>query len=192
MDSVSGDQRVDDSSTHPGWGRWGVDDEAGAANYVDAEAVRRGIASVRTGTTVSLAVPIRDGVGFGLVGRANPTHHMLRTGGDYAAGLPERGGFGFADDIISLPTHSMTHVDALSHVWRDRLMYNGFSSDHVTSRGARRLGIDKMPPFCFDETHQTSVVAFAGAPVSCDAMKSSSATLLERICAGACECTVWG
>lgn len=146
MEGVSGEGQHDSGAAHPGWGRWGADDEAGAANYVDSQAVLRGIAAVRTGRAVSLAVPIRDGTGFGLVGRPDPTHHMLRSGGDYAAGLPERGGFGFADDVISLPTHSTTHVDALSHVWRDRTMYNGFSSDHVTSRGARRLGIDKMPP----------------------------------------------
>jgi kynurenine formamidase len=71
---------------------------------------------------------------------------MLRSGADYAVGLPERGGFGFADDLISLATHSVTHVDALSHVWRDHTMYNGFSADSITSRGAGRLGIDKMPP----------------------------------------------
>ena len=128
------------------WGRWGDKDERGAANLIGPEAVARGIACVTSGTAIPLATAIHHNQGLGLVGRTPPTHFMLRSGGDYAAGLPERGGFGFADDVITLATHGSTHVDALSHVWRDGKMYNGFSSNEVTSRGARRLGIDKMPP----------------------------------------------
>jgi kynurenine formamidase len=71
---------------------------------------------------------------------------MLRDGGDYAAGLPERGGFGFADDVVMMPAHGVTHVDALAHVWQDGQMYNGHPANFVTSRGARRLGVDKMGP----------------------------------------------
>ncbi len=59
---------------------------------------------------------------------------------------PERFGFGFADDMISMPTHGVTHIDALSHIWRDGQMYNGFESRTVTSRGASRLGIENVSP----------------------------------------------
>lgn len=129
-----------------GWGRWGAEDELGALNLLGTTQVRRGIAEVRDGVVVSLATPIVNGRGFGIVGRTPPTHYMVRDGGDYAAGASERAGFAFADDVITLPTHGVTHVDALSHVWRDGQMYNGHSSDRVTSRGAARLGIDKMTP----------------------------------------------
>lgn len=128
------------------WGRWGEDDERGAANLLDQEAVLAAAAEVRTGEVLPLAAPITGGRGFGLVGRPDPVHLMLRDGGDYAAGLPERGGFGFADDILTLPTHGVSHMDALSHVWRDGLMYNGVPATAVTSRGARKLGIEKIPP----------------------------------------------
>ncbi|BBX65154.1 putative cyclase [Mycobacterium saskatchewanense] len=141
---------VNDVAAHPPLpdkpAEWGADDEAGAANFVGPQAVRRGIRCVRSGTTLSLAAPIRNGKGFGLVGRAAPMHYMTRSGADYAAGQPERGGFGFADDVITMPTHGVTHVDALAHVWSDGVLYNGFSSREITSRGARRLGIEKMPP----------------------------------------------
>lgn len=126
--------------------RGGLDDEIGAARHAGPDAVRRGTAAVREGRAISLAAPIRNGAGFGLVGRTPPMHLMIRTGADYAAGLPERAGFGFADDVITLPTHGATHVDALAHVWRDGLMYNDFPAREVTSRGARHLGIEKMPP----------------------------------------------
>lgn len=129
-----------------GWGRWGSDDELGALNVLGPPQVRRGIAEVRDGVVVGLSTPIVAGRGFGVVGRAAPAHYMVRDGGDYAGGLPERAGFGFADDVVTLPTHGVTHVDALSHVWQHGQMYNGHPSQGVTSRGATRLGIDKMTP----------------------------------------------
>jgi kynurenine formamidase len=129
-----------------GWGRWGEDDERGALNRVDADVVRSAVGEVREGTVLSLAAPITGGKGFGLVGRPDPVHLMFRDGGDYAAGLSERAGFGFADDLLTVPTHSVSHMDALAHVWRDGLMYNGIPAGEVTSRGARRLGIDKAGP----------------------------------------------
>jgi kynurenine formamidase len=128
------------------WGRWGPEDQRGAANLVDAEAARRGLAAVRTGDTLSLAVPMRAGAGSPAVGRPPLQHYMLRDGGDYAAGLPERGGFGFADDCVVMATHGSTHIDALSHVWRDGQMYNGHPASAVTSRGARTCGIEAVGP----------------------------------------------
>lgn len=128
------------------WGRWGPDDELGSLNLLRSAEVRRGIAEVRDGTVIPLAAPIRSGKGFGVVGRNPPTHYMIRDGGDYAAGLPERAGFGFADDVVLLPTHGVTHIDGLSHVWQDGQMYNGHPSSAVTSRGAARLGVDKITP----------------------------------------------
>lgn len=133
--------------THaPSWGRWGPDDERGALNTLGPKAVARGLACVVDNVPVSLAAPIVAGRATGAVERPAPAHHMLRDGGDYAAGLAERGGFGFADDVITLPTHGVTHLDALSHVWRDGLMYNGHPSTEVSSNGARRLGIHTVGP----------------------------------------------
>jgi kynurenine formamidase len=128
------------------WGRWGESDQRGALNLLGAEQVRRGLSAVRSGEVVSLAAPIHSGRGFGVVGRSAPQHYMVRDGGDYAAGLTERAGFGFADDVITLPTHGVSHLDALAHVWRDGVMYNGHAADSVSSRGAARLGIENVQP----------------------------------------------
>ena len=107
----------------------------------------RGIASVRSGRVVTLAIEIEGGSrGPATPNRAPVQHFMVRDGGDYAAGLEERGGFGFADDVILLPTHGTTHIDALCHVWQHGKMYNGFDASEVTSRGAMRCGIDKLQP----------------------------------------------
>ncbi|MDP3676630.1 MAG: cyclase family protein [Novosphingobium sp.] len=128
-----------------GNGRFGPADERGAANLVDGAATLRGIAAAGRGRVVTLAVPIASNDrGAAAEMRAPPQHFMTRDGGDYAAGLAERAGYGFADDVIVLPTHGTTHIDALAHVWRDGIMYNGFSAATVTSRGAARCGIDKL------------------------------------------------
>lgn len=122
-------------------------DERGALNLVDSAAVRRGLATVTDGTVISLAQPIRPGA-LPIAGMRNPPMHIMhRDGGDYAAGLPERPGYGFADDSLLIACHGATHLDALAHVWQDGRMYNGFSANEVTSRGAARCGIDKAGPF---------------------------------------------
>lgn len=128
------------------WGRWGPDDERGALNFVDEAAVARGLGAVRHNRPVSLGLPLRSGQGPVAGFRQPLQHFMTRDGGDYAAGLPERPGYGFADDTIVLACHGTTHLDALSHVWRDGQMWNGYSADTVTSRGAARCGIETAGP----------------------------------------------
>ena len=126
---------------------WGKSDERGARNLIDAAATKRGIASVKTGQVISLSIEIVGGSrGPATPMRAPAQHFMVRHGGDYAAGLPERHGFGYADDVIMLPTHGTTHIDALAHVWCGGRMYNGFAATAVTSKGAAQCGIDKLDP----------------------------------------------
>lgn len=127
------------------WGNWGADDERGALNRLDNSATLRGIACVASGETVSLAMPLRSGKGPVAKGRQPMQHFMTRDGGDYAAGLPEPG-FGFSDDYFIMPTQGTTHIDALAHIFREGQMWNGHSSNLVTSRGARVCGIDKTGP----------------------------------------------
>jgi len=126
---------------------WGAADEIGARNLVDAAATRRGAASVTNGRVIPLALLIEAGKPAPVADMRAPVQHfMTRDGGDYAAGLPERFGFGFTDDVIMLPTHGTTHIDALSHVVCGGEIYNGFSSNTITSKGARHCGIDKLDP----------------------------------------------
>ncbi|TQC47855.1 cyclase family protein [Rhodococcus sp. WS4] len=131
--------------TSAAWGRWGVDDERGALNRITPDSVLRAVASVSTGEPVSLAIAMNAGGGPHFKGRAPLQHFMTRHGGDYAAGLRERG-FGYADDYVLMATHGTTHMDALSHVWRDGLMWNGISANTVTSRGASKCGIENVGP----------------------------------------------
>ena len=132
--------------TGAGWGRWGANDERGALNLVDSQAVRRGLDAARRGQVLPLGLPVQSRQVPVVPPRPPVLHTMLVDGADFEAGA-RRGpnGFQVADDHLSLACHSGTHIDALSHVARDGLMYNGIPASEVRSTtGARRLGIDRV------------------------------------------------
>lgn len=138
-------QQAESGAQPPGnWGRWGAEDERGAANLLTPELLRAAAGLVRRGRIYSLSLPVQSkGVPVGSR-RSPPLHFMTLDGGDYAAGLKLRGGFQTSDDHVSLGTHVTTHIDALAHVWYDDRLYNGFAGDTVRSSGAKRCGIDKL------------------------------------------------
>ena len=126
------------------WGRWGADDERGAANLISPEILRSAAGLVRRGIPYSLALPIQhQGTPVGRQ-RVRPIHLMSQDSGDFRDGHTHPGGFCDADDFIGLSTHTGTHIDALAHVWYADRLYNGFPASTVTSAGAQRLGIDKL------------------------------------------------
>src|SRR5271156_982686 len=58
------------------WGRWGNDDEKGTLNYIQPEHIRRAAGLVRSGRSVSMAIPINK-----VAGPDNPrpaAHYMVR------------------------------------------------------------------------------------------------------------------
>jgi kynurenine formamidase len=127
------------------WGRWGKEDERGAANFATAERIQKAASSlVRKGKVYSLAIPLQTSDVPVLPPRVPPQHFMRLDGGDYAAGLKRKGGFQTSDDFIALGTHTTTHIDALAHVWYDDRLYNDFSANTVRSNGAKHCGIDKL------------------------------------------------
>src|ERR1700679_3517260 len=79
-------------------------------------------------------------------------HSVPRFGPAWAAnpGAQERGRyfqddlFGFHDDMNLMPLQAAPQWDALSHVYYEEQLYNGFPADSVTSFGARHCGIDKV------------------------------------------------
>jgi kynurenine formamidase len=126
------------------WGRWGPDDERGALNLVTQAKTREAAALVRRGAVFSLQLPLDDrGPQTGAFGRVNAVHQMVATGTDHAAGAQDYGlGWGYADDSLFLFLQGGTQWDGLAHIFRDQRMYNGYPASEVTSRGARRNGIE--------------------------------------------------
>src|ERR1700735_3955230 len=135
----------EDSDRLSNWGRWGAQDERGAANLITPATVRAAVNLDEDGVVHSLAMPIQQRGVPVYPERMPPMHFMALDGGDYAAGARVRWrDFEVADDYIFLGTHGTTHVDALSHGWYGGKMYNGFEPTRVGSYGATRLGIENL------------------------------------------------
>lgn len=121
------------------WGRWGADDRLGTLNHITKQKRAEAAALVTRGEAVSCAWeidvrPQADQV-FG-----PPQRFMLGTG----QGLPDEPRWAGASEFVGLVFHgySVTHLDALSHYFWDRHMYNGIDAAEVTSReGARQHAI---------------------------------------------------
>ena len=111
------------------WGRWGDDDEAGAINLITAEKRLEAVALVRSGRTVSMC---RDYPKVPAPHNPNPAQHFMR--------MIDRGEAGGVVDYYGFIYHgqTMTHIDALCHVWDDGGMWNGRDpAVEITSDGAQ-------------------------------------------------------
>src|SRR5579862_9784202 len=90
------------------WGRWGKDDERGALNYITDEKRAGAAALVRTGETVSLALPLPT---VPAPDKHSPVTHLM-----IQSDAPASGAGGCADYFaISHHGFMTTHLDALSH-----------------------------------------------------------------------------
>lgn len=127
------------------WGRWGGDDERGAANLLSEEHVLACSQLVKRGRVYPLGLDISArGKPAAHPMRARPLHMMARDAGDYAAGERLPGDLRFADDYLLIACHGSTHVDALAHLWAGEHLYNGHPASSVRSNGAARCGIEKL------------------------------------------------
>lgn len=120
------------------WGRWGAEDEAGALNLITDAVRRRAAAAVRHGRAVSCS---RDLPVHPAPDNPHPAMHMMVAGGDDCL-VPEIGLESTAD-FVGIAFHGMasSHLDALCHVHRNGLMYNGFEGTLVKSTGAKKNSV---------------------------------------------------
>ncbi|MEZ5285880.1 MAG: cyclase family protein [Vicinamibacterales bacterium] len=112
------------------WGRWGADDQLGAANLVTDATRRQALGLARLGVTVSLAHPPLTAEADD---NANPFEHTMNRG--------------FTTDRYSVSYHGYahSHLDALCHIlYRDQT-YNGYPRAEVnTAQGCTKLAIDTL------------------------------------------------
>jgi kynurenine formamidase len=131
------------------WGRWGSEDERGTLNLLTDDVVLRATRVCKTGKVYRLGLPIqREGVPV-FPYRGAPQRLTLTSQTDslmQSYGAAE--GVGANEDVLIVASHSITHMDALCHVFADRKHYNGFSADSFeTYTGAPRCGIEKTNSF---------------------------------------------
>lgn len=119
------------------WGRWGASDEIGCLNLMNPDVIKRAAGLVRTGRAYSLGMPLDAH------GPQWPLRHKTWRVTTFRR---VAGGRGSCDDVVTLHSHSSTHMDALCHVWYEDTLYNGASvTEHIASSGATRSSIDKVP-----------------------------------------------
>jgi kynurenine formamidase len=132
------------STTTSNWGRWGADDERGAANFISPDLLKSAAGLIRSGRVFSLALPLSEKESPVYEGRTPPLHFMRSDSADHEEGGDCTGAFKYADDYVALFTHTGTHIDALAHVWYGDQLYNGYPAKAMRSYGAPKLGIDKL------------------------------------------------
>jgi kynurenine formamidase len=142
------------------WGKWGDSDQVGTLNYITPEKVTAASRLVKRGRSFPLCAPYdSDGPWSGSFFRRNPIRLMIVHGGDekitdhlkeYPGSLSEAfkamyaGPMRFADDVVVMNLQAGTQWDALSHVWYDEKLYNGYPSGSVTGLGATKNGIERV------------------------------------------------
>jgi kynurenine formamidase len=126
------------------WGRWGPDDEIGTLNLVDDEARRRGVAAAVSGRVFALGLPVSEaqGIQLGFVkGRINPALSMIQVNEPLS---PDPEWVRSSEDLLTMPTQSTTHWDALAHFSYGGVLYNGYPASATSESGAARCGIHRL------------------------------------------------
>src|SRR4249920_712122 len=117
------------------WGRWGDDDERGALNLITADAVKAAAHRRTTGKVYSLSIPLSQATVPAVHDRPAPERYTLSSVADIGRVPPffDIGeGVGANEDVLVLPSHIGTHMDALSHVAAGSQLYNGYPAASFT------------------------------------------------------------
>lgn len=123
------------------WGRWGEADRLGTLNHITPQKRRSAARLVEEGESISLAWEI-DVHHQPEHTHAPPLRHFLTTGEGLSEadrvlppGIRAGDRQGGALEWIGMMFHgfSVTHLDALGHIFWDRQMYNGVSSNKVSA-----------------------------------------------------------
>jgi kynurenine formamidase len=138
------------------WGRWGKADELGALNLITPAKRKQAAALVREGVAVSLA---RDTNKEREPDNPNPYQHAMNLSGENPGGQ-------WSADTFSILFHGYqhTHLDALCHIFHQGRMYNGFSQQEVTAKGARKLAITNLKQGVFTRGVLMDIPALKGVP----------------------------
>ncbi|HET6883630.1 MAG TPA: cyclase family protein [Pirellulales bacterium] len=118
------------------WGRWGKDDQRGTLNLITPAKQKAAVASVSDGVTVSLA---RAAIKQESDGSSAFEHQIVV--------LPKPGDeIAYAGDEFAVRYHgfSQTHLDGLCHLVYKGRMYNGFSQETLSAKGAAKLGVENF------------------------------------------------
>lgn len=112
------------------WGRWGPDDQLGAANLITDAKRKQAAGLVKVGIAVGLAHPPLTEAA---PDNGSPFEHTMNRG--------------FSTDTYRVSYHGYahSHLDALCHILYKGQTYNGHqSADVLTDKGCTKLGIQSL------------------------------------------------
>lgn len=130
-------------------GRWGADDERGALNLISRDAVLAATRVCKTGKVYSLSLPIQQSGIPIFEYRGAPKRLTLTSSSDdeMFASNGAAPGVGANEDVLVIPSHTATHMDALSHVFADDAIYNGHPNRFSSFGGSPRCGVQVTGTF---------------------------------------------
>jgi kynurenine formamidase len=140
------------SHDHGKWGCacWGKDDQIGAANLITPEKRRAALRSIDTAKLYDLSHTTGTDAP---VLRPNQPPFLLMMWSTWRDAIRRRRGLGMTNDAgtnverVEMTMHVGTHIDALGHVSRGALLYNGHdAAETLGDWGLARLGIEHAPP----------------------------------------------
>ena len=112
------------------WGRWGRDDQLGAANLITDAKRRQALALAKLGTVIGLAHPPLTEAA---PDNGSPFEHTMNRG--------------FTTDTYKVSYHGYahSHIDTLCHILYKGQTYNGFPTAEInTDKGCTRFGIENL------------------------------------------------
>ncbi|MBI3208920.1 MAG: cyclase family protein [Candidatus Solibacter usitatus] len=115
------------------WGRWGKTDQMGTVNLITPAKRRAAAALVKEGLSVSLS---RDAETVKSAANPQPFGHAM-----ISTGLDANPMFAMDTYTISYHGQSITHFDALSHMFHQGKVYNGYSQSEINTKGAGQLAV---------------------------------------------------
>ncbi len=120
------------AESYSNWGRWGPDDQLGTLNLVTAEKRLQASRLVKEGVSVSCSWTISPDLPGETMSQV--LHYMTATG--EAGQEAEESG-----DFMGIAYHgnTITHVDALCHIFSGGKMYNGFPAKLVNSESGAEV-----------------------------------------------------
>jgi AcrR family transcriptional regulator/kynurenine formamidase len=124
---------------------WGPGDEIGTLNMMTSQSRFAILQQVASGVVYDLAVDMFVGMPTCCELFGDPGYQIWMTHAPARGKTSEL--LSHSGDVVSMSTHTGTHIDALNHFGLHGKIWNGIQADDaVGARGWSRSGADKYPP----------------------------------------------